>query len=134
MLKEKVIQSTSSTSTLIDHYIVYFKIAANADITVKDLKEGRAANHKLTEGQDYCVLLESGLFTSFSKDVREAMALPEHAEKRIALALLVNNAALELLAKFYLKVNKPVGVTKIFKNKEAAIQWLQQKRDEHYAK
>jgi hypothetical protein len=129
---ETSLSTSVSTSTLIDRLILRYEIHSGVDVTIDDLIASRKLNLELTEGNDYCVMVEAGMFTSFSKEVKEALASEEHTKNRIALALLVKNGAQEMVANLYLKINKPKGITKIFKSEEDALTWLQQKRDEYY--
>jgi len=127
----KFIKTSVATLSLIDDRIIYFKVDANADFGLKEMLEVRNANSILSQGQPYCVVMEAGLFSNFSEEVRVASASPEHSKNRIALALLQNNLAMRLVINFYLAINKPVGKTKSFSSKEKAINWLRKMRDQY---
>ena len=46
-----------------------------------------------------------------------------------AQALVVNSLGLKLIARFYIKINKPISETKIFDDLEPAIKWLETKKN-----
>jgi len=52
----------------------------------------------------------------------------ELINRRMAQAIIVNNLPIKILAKFYLRVVKPVREAKIFGNIEDATVWLAEKK------
>ena len=104
----------------------------HADFGVEEMIEIRTGNAKLAHYNDYCVILESGSFTDFSKKAKEASASEEHSKGRIALAIIISGLPMRLLTDIYLKINKPVVPTKAFSSKIEAKKWLQNQRDYHY--
>lgn len=133
MSNNQIITSVA-TCTLVEEGIIVYEIHPNSDFTIEGLKEGRAANAELSGGHDYCILVTGGDFSTFGKDAREAQATEEYTKNRFAMALVTSNSALELMAKLFLKINRPKGDTKIFSDDAKALAWLRMKRDEHYKK
>lgn len=131
---QESIKTTKAKVSLIEDKIILFEVDARADFGLKEMLEVREANKRLAEGNDYCVVMEAGELVTFSKETKEASASPEHTKNRIALALIQHNMAMKLITDLYLKINKPVGLTKVFNNREAAIKWLREMRDKHYEK
>ncbi|MCB0479399.1 MAG: hypothetical protein KDC84_14615 [Crocinitomicaceae bacterium] len=115
-----------------DDKIIHCFVEDNAEFDLDQMIEIREGNHALARGEDYCVLLEAGSFTDFSKKAKEASASNEHSTGRIALAIISNNLAMKILTDIYLRINKPVSPTKAFKSKLEALEWLKGKRDLHY--
>ena len=104
----------------------------HADFGTQELAEIRDGNSKLANQKDYCVILESGSFSDFSKKAKEASASEEYSKGRIALAIIINGLPMRLVTDIYLKINKPSTPTRGFKSVSEAKKWLQNQRDVHY--
>lgn len=128
----KSISTSVATLSLIDQHIIAFRVHDHATFGLNEMLEVREANLELSEGKPYCVMMEAGAFANFTKEAREASASPEHTKNRIALALVQDNLAIKMITEFYLKINKPVGATKAFRNREEALKWLVGQRDTFY--
>lgn len=63
---------------------------------------------------------------SFSKEARNYIASGEVNAVVKAEALVINSMALRIMGNFYLKVNKPPRESKLFNDKNLAINWLKQ--------
>lgn len=61
---------------------------------------------------------------SFSKEARNFVASKEVNKVVKAEALVINSMALRIMGNFYLKVNKPARESKLFNNRELALEWL----------
>jgi len=125
------IRTSTATITLIEDQIIHFMVDDGVTFDLNEMLEIRKANHELSKGSPYCVVMEAGSFTNFTKEAREASASEEHTINRIGLALIQNNLASKLLTDIYLRINKPVGKTKVFKSKEEGVAWLREMRDEY---
>lgn len=99
-------------------------IKDNATITGEDVLEMKAANQELCEDEPYCVLIDAGSMTSFTREAMEMVASKSFQQRTIAKAILINSLGHKILANFYLKVNRPHIKTKIFNNREEALNWL----------
>jgi len=134
MVLEGKIRTSSSELSMIDKQIINCKIVDDSNFYRNDVLEIRAANKILSNGKEYCVLFEVGRHVDLTKSAREASVEPEHYENRIALALLHNNFAMKMIADFYIKIYNPPPLTKNFSNREKAIAWLKEMRDDFYSK
>lgn len=128
------VKTSVAVLTLMEDSIILFKVNPHSDLGVKELIEVREANYKLNNERPYCVLMKPGEFSESSKEAREVSASKEHAENRIALAVIQDSIVTKFAMRFYLKFNKPVSPTKAFGNKEEAIVWLREMRDAYYSK
>lgn len=126
------IKTSIATLTLIADEIIHVVIDDFAEFGLEELMEMRELNKELANGKDYCLLLETGDMSTFSKEAMSASVTPEHSVRRIALAILENNLATTILANFYLNTFRSSNNTKAFKSKEKALEWLKAKREEHY--
>lgn len=122
-----VTEITTSTTTirLLGKNVLENKVRDNAIIDVEQIHEIKAANMQLCGGEDYVVLVDSGHFSTITKEARELSACPKFAQNTVAKALLVYSLGHRLVGEFYIKVNKPKIITKVFTDREKAISWLQ---------
>ena len=128
------IQTSVAVLTLIEKNIILFQVNPHSDFGLKEMLEVREGNSILNQGNPYCVLMEAGEFSSFSKEAREASASDEHIKNRLALAIIQSNFAMKFLMKFYMRINKPKGLTRTFNSKSEALEWLRLIRDIHSSK
>ena len=115
-----------ATLTLIEEGVILFEINSKVDFGLEQMLEVREANAELSKGKPYAVLMISGEFVNFTPEAKAASASPEHTQNRVALAILQTSMAMGLLTSMYLKINKPVGKTKAFSDREGAMNWLRQ--------
>lgn len=109
---------------LLENGIVENVIKEGAVLEAEDVITLRKQNMKLTSGSVYGVLVIAEPFSSISKEARELTAGKEFANVTVARALVVNSLGHRLLANFYLNINKPFIKTKVFSERETALEWL----------
>ena len=114
----------SATVRLIAHGIIENVLNDYSTLEREDVLEIKDANIKLSNGQAYAVLVDSGVYTTISKEARELLASKEFAQKTIAKALLVHSLGHRIVGRFYIRINKPYTTTKVFSDREEAINWL----------
>jgi hypothetical protein len=74
--------------------------------------------------EKYLNLFEGGYNTDFDAFVREYASSADENKYTIADAIVTSTLSLNMVAKFYIQFNKPHMPTKVFKSRDAAIQWL----------
>jgi len=74
--------------------------------------------------EKYLNLFEGGYNSDFDAFVREYASSAEENKYTIADAIVTSTLSLNMVAKFYIQFNKPHMPTKVFKSRDAAIQWL----------
>lgn len=109
---------------LLENYVVDYAV-----IELDDLLEAKKINQELTKGEPYAAILTFGEMTEVTKEAREQIASFEHKQNTVAKAILVNNIGNRLLGNFYLSVNKPHIKTRLFTNRESALNWLRSELD-----
>lgn len=75
-------------------------------------------------GKKYLNLFEGGYNTDFDMMVREYASSADENNYTIADAIITSTLSLNMVAKFYIQFNKPHMPTKVFDNRDEAIQWL----------
>lgn len=77
---------------------------------------------KLSNGKKYPILAIYGNYNNFSNEAKELVA--NHTLTLADALVTQENWAIQLLAKIYLRVNKPLRPTKVFDDVEEAVDWL----------
>ena len=123
-LLQKEIETTKFKATMIEPGLIENYIKPGVNIDVADAWEIKKSNLELSIGNNYAVLVFSGHLSSVSKGAREVVASRQFVGKTIAKALLVDSLGHRIVGNFYLTVNKPLITTKIFTDRETALNWL----------
>jgi len=90
---------------------------------VSDVIENVEAFGKLTNHQGSPVVIIGGSFTSTSSEARKFMASAESLKYSKCEAFVLNSLPQRILINFYIRIDKPLVPTKVFKTKEEAILW-----------
>ncbi len=116
-------ETSNSYIEYIDN-IVFITLKEDVEITIESMKEQYIEQDKLVGNDEYAVCVDITLNSSAPPETRTFMA-QYNPPNRIATALVSDlNIATQLMANFYLRFNKPKGATKLFKDKDKAIEWL----------
>lgn len=116
---------TSTASYYIDNDILCVRAKLDADFTLAAAIEGVNARKKIQEGKKYPVLIDTRLMFHVSKEARAYGATKEVSEISSALAILAGTSlATAIVGNFFIKFNKPFVPTKMFKEENSAIEWL----------
>lgn len=81
---------------------------------------------KATMGQNYAVLIRMKSIKGSSKEARDFLASQIGCNGLLAVAILVDSIVENMLATFFIYLNKPIIPTKIFKDEKTATKWLEQ--------
>lgn len=101
----------------------YYKKIENMDLELaKTCVHDRL---EFTEYKSYPCLVDFILLKNSTKEARDYFA-KEGNEGLKANAILVNSTAFKMMANFYIMVNKPLNPTRLFTDKNAALEWLEQ--------
>ncbi|MBA3972422.1 MAG: hypothetical protein H0X46_09840 [Bacteroidetes bacterium] len=123
-MKAKEIKTKNVTILLLRPGIIENIIHDYATLEKEDILEIKQINKQLAGGMPYVVLIDSGSFTDINKEARELLSSREFGENTIAKALFVRSLGHRIVAQFYIRINKPYIKTKIFADREKAIDWL----------
>ncbi|MBC5772871.1 hypothetical protein H8S95_02260 [Pontibacter sp. KCTC 32443] len=101
----------------------YYKEIENLDLGVAEACVN--SRKEFTGNKDYPCLVDAISIKNFSKEARDYFA-NEGNEGIIANAILTNSTVIKMMANFYIIVNKPVNPTRMFTDKNSALEWLAQ--------
>jgi hypothetical protein len=102
---------------------------------VKDFKDGKLQDvleiHQFLDtyynGFELVNLMEFGNGSTIDREVREYLASQDRARYSLKVALLVKNLSQQFIGSYFLKFNNPGLPSKVFYEKQKAIDWLLEK-------
>jgi hypothetical protein len=109
-----------------DNGITYIKIEDNAQVELKDSQnQFNYLNSRYDGKNKFRILVETGRYTSISKESREFATVPERNEMTMATAVIVKSLAHRLVINFIINfTNQQTMKMRMFDNKQKAINWL----------
>jgi hypothetical protein len=110
---------------LIEPGIIKLLIPENAILDLEDVEEIRRGNLKLSEGESFCVLLDTrpGYFTT-SPDAMKLLASEEYQKTRKASAIIVHSLAARIVGNFFKSLHRNGSPTRLFNKEKEALLWL----------
>lgn len=109
--------------------IVHVKYLKGQIVDKEDKQEELEANLTITNGEKHPFLFSFEPFVTITKEAKELSIKIEEQQPYLAVAVVVQNLAYQLMADFYFKFYKPKIAYKVFKSEEKAIVWLLEQRD-----
>lgn len=107
--------------------ILFIKIKERAEITIESVQEEYDSQKTLVGNDEYVVLIDGAKNFMMPLDARKYMANHQIPNWKATAIVSNNNLSTHLIANFYLKTNKPIVPTKLFKYEEGALVWLKSK-------
>lgn len=105
--------------------ILSFKYAPKLEMDLDIAKELVKNRLDYTGGREMYTLIDGTNLKSTTKEARDYMTDPEGGLKGIlAGAFLANSVVTTVIINLYLTINKPPKPAKFFSNKDSAIKWL----------
>lgn len=111
-------------STKVEDRILENRVLCDVHVDVDDVLFFKQANTSLMGNEAYAILVVSEQGSTISKEARALSASDEFKKNTVAKAFLVNNLPHRIVGNFYLKVNRPAIPTRIFSDREQALNWL----------
>lgn len=115
-----------STIEFWDNDIIFIKLKDNIQVEIEDSKKQYLFLKSKYDGiHKHLILVESGLYTTISKDAREFSSKPQSNEMTKATAVIVKSLAHRILINFIIKLtHQQTMKMKLFDDKQKAIDWL----------
>jgi hypothetical protein len=108
---------------LYDNGIMNIIFKENTLITMEDVSEVMLWVASLGE-RKYLNLMEGAYNTDIDSLVREFSASDKENKFTIADAIVITSPAHKMITDFYVNKNKPVKPTRVFTDREEAVNWL----------
>lgn len=96
----------------------------HANLEEEDFWKLNGLTTELNNNKPFFLLVTTGYFTTSSEEFLRLSAEKDKSPLSIARAVVVSSLGHRMAGKFYLKVRKPQSETKLFRNREDAINWL----------
>ncbi|MGZ5282130.1 MAG: DUF7793 family protein [Bacteroidia bacterium] len=93
------------------------------DITLAAAEQMVELRYKVTDGEEYPVLIDISRIKSVTKEARDFLSEGKAVEKISAAALYTNSLISRIVANFFLGFNRPAIPIKIFTSKDEAVKW-----------
>ena len=100
------------------------EVVPNTVMTIEDGLFSTKITNELQGGIAHPLLCDLSNVIKISKECREHFSGEQHAETYTATALLVTNPISKIIGNFFMGLNKPIKKTRLFTNKEKALEWL----------
>ena len=134
MREEKVFELRSTTLIIHPSNYVELIFKKNAELTLEDAIEINQLAYKEVEGKPFVIAVVSEQnYGDISSDALKHFTTDKKiVDIRVAQALVVKNLSHRLIASLYITLQKNKSPIKVFKNIEAAKEWLTEILDNHY--
>jgi len=116
--------NTSLGSHFIKDNILYVILNEDADIDIEMMKESEATRVELQKGEKIKVFVDARKIYQITSEAREYASGDINTKLSIGTAVLIKSLSTRLIVNFFIKVNKPIVPTKMFKSEEEALIWL----------
>jgi hypothetical protein len=126
---KRFIRTKKADVELTNDQHILIRIHENNDVDLEDAKEIHAAKSRLANGKKHTVLFVTPEHGNLSREARNYSASEEVNKDAIAKAVISRNLASSLIIRFFITVNKPPALTKLFFCEKAAAGWLSEMRE-----
>lgn len=128
-LNHTILKSYELKSSKIEFWeedLVYIDIYPSTEIDIDEAKsQYKILKENRKNDQLYFVLVDSGKFTTITKEARDFSAKPESNDMTYALAVVIYSLAQRLIINFHSRfISRQKMKLKAFQNKEDALSWL----------
>jgi hypothetical protein len=104
--------------------IAYIEFNKAIKIELEHAIEMVSIRKKATNNVPRLVIMDGSNIINVSKEARDYLSSEEATEGIIAGAFIVDSPLTKILGNFFLKISKPNKPSKLFTNREEAIEWL----------
>ncbi len=127
-MDERCIKTTTSHTMLGKDGIVRVRMIPGTRETLETARENIAAFLELSAGKKLPVLIDLTDTLGASQKARRLYSGDDVSRYTAATAMLVTSPVTILTASFFLKLNQPRRILRLFTSKSEAIEWLRQYR------
>jgi hypothetical protein len=114
----------------LNNEVILVRYKDGANLELEDAVEVRDAFIELAGGRKFLGLVDArNMGGTLGRKASDYFAKDEKFNTlMMAQALVVNNLALTLIARFYIMISNPISEARIFKNIEESLDWLETKK------
>lgn len=104
--------------------IIHFLCADDVTYDVPELAMNKMVSDEWTQLQPKAKLFYSGKYVTITAEGRKVMASDETSSRSLAEAYVIRDLPQNLIADFYLRMDKPIAPTKFFRTLDEAENWI----------
>lgn len=104
------------------------------ELTPGMLAELYRVDAELTGNVPHCVLADVSRDVSSTEEARKYAANNEFMQSHIAYAMIGKTLPVNILANFFINVNRPKVPTRLFRSEEDASKWLLRRYNDYFSK
>lgn len=127
-MAEKCIKTTTSRTMLGEDGIVRVRMIPGTRETLETAQENIAAFLELCAGKKLPVLIDLTDTLGASQEARRLYSGDDVSRYTAATAMIVSSPVTKVMASFFLKLNRPRRILRLFTSEPEAIEWLRQYR------
>lgn len=105
--------------------IYHVRVKKGKQVTMRIVNQGYDFINELGGGQ-YHNIFEFESFSDVDPEVRDWSADDTGNKNTLSDAIVISNFAQKIMADFYLKFNKPIKPTKLFRDLKDAVKWTRE--------
>ncbi|WP_317898508.1 DUF7793 family protein [Aurantibacillus circumpalustris] len=102
-------------------------VKEGAELQTDDVRKIKEINLSLCDNKNYALLIDAKKESTITDDARALLASKELAHLNIAKAIIIHTNKQKILGNIYLTVNKPHVKTRLFTDRQKALEWLRNK-------
>lgn len=104
-------------------------VKKDAEIELKDAKKNSEVVNGLRPTAGFPLIVETSEIKSITKEARDYLSIQNRETKISAIAIVRDSIIGNMVANFFIGLNKPAVPTKLFSSEEDAIKWCQQHKN-----
>lgn len=121
----KFIKTDKANLELVNEFCVKIKTHDEVDLDLKDMQAIHEAKKTLVHNNMYTTIFIPGKYVTITMEARKFAASDDANYNAIAKAIVATDIAIRLVGSFFITINKPPVITKIFSTEKEALVWLE---------
>ncbi|MBD3639018.1 MAG: hypothetical protein HUJ25_16810 [Crocinitomicaceae bacterium] len=109
-----------------DDGIVRTKVKNGAEIELEDAIENSRVVNGFQIAEKFPIIVDTGQIKSMSKEARDFFSLRNRESKVNSIAIIRNKVIGNMIANFFIGLNKPAVPVKLFSREQEAVEWCKQ--------
>jgi hypothetical protein len=102
------------------------KVKPGSEVKIEDAKENSVIVNGLVSENNFPLIVDTTQIVSMTKEARDYFAIHKRDSKVIGIAIIRNSSLGNMVANFFIGLNKPTVPVKLFNHESDAIKWCDQ--------
>ena len=109
------------------------KVKPGAEIQIEDAKKNSVLVNSFVNPKKYPIIIDTTKIKSISKEARDYYSIRDRDSKVNAIAIIRSSIIGNMVANFFIGLNKPTVPTKLFDREDEAVKWCLKFKEEAHA-